>query len=185
MLWETYTYGKPNACQRLANGNTFVSLRDGAIEFGPDGALVHSYELGVVLDSISAVHKGREAHIYYTTSGGIGEYDTTGKTADRFRIPIRSITLSPPRNGVAYPGVEYLPGDRYLATDVQLGRVLEVDGAGKVLWQTDVPGACGAERLPDGHTLAYLNHKVVELDAAGKRVWTKETTGNVRRAYRR
>ena len=48
-----------------------------------------------------------------------------------------------------------------------------------------MPGACGLDRLPNGHTIIAANRKVIELNAEGKPVWEKTVEGYVRRIYRR
>ena len=50
-----------------------------------------------------------------------------------------------------------------MAVDV-LGRVIEVDATGKIVWEAKVAGACGVARLPGGTTLVAANQRVVELD---------------------
>ena len=60
-----------------------------------------------------------------------------------------------------------------------------VTGGGKVVWQGNVGGACGVERLPNGHTLVATANRVVELDRAGKTVWEKKVPGYARRVHRR
>ena len=63
--------------------------------------------------------------------------------------------------------------------------MIEVDGGGKIVWEANVPGACGIARLPTGTTLVSANMRVVELDRQGKVIWEKKTTGYARRVHRR
>jgi hypothetical protein len=50
------------------------------------------------------------------------------------------------------------------------GKVLEIDAAGKTLWECSVAGASHATRLPNGHTLitSMTNRRVVEVDREGR-----------------
>ncbi len=183
VVWEKAIEGKPkkktdggpNGCQRLPNGNTFVSTTKRTMEFAPDGTIVYSLAPDIGNDS-NAIRKSRDGRILCTWDAGISEVDTSGK---RFRdIPL-------PAGEVLYVGIEDLPGDHFLVADSRKGRVLEVNAAGTILWQADLPGACGVTRLPNGHTLIGANRKVVELGADGKPVWEKTVEGYVRRVYQR
>jgi outer membrane protein assembly factor BamB len=180
--WEKKIDGEPNGCQRLANGNIFVSTPGALMEYTPDGIkapgdkTVYWFELGI--GGSNAARRGRDGNFYCTLSNSIGEHNTSGKI-------IRIIELPLSRRGTPYMCVQDLPGDRFLVAEIRGGRVLEVDAAGRLLWEAAVPSACGAERLPNGHTLVATNHKVIELDADGQQVWTKDAEGFVRRSYRR
>ena len=184
VLWEQKIDGEPNGCQRLANGNTFVFTYDHAVtsnssramELRPDGSTIYSIQLGPGTVGSNAVRKSHNGHIIYALNKTIGEVDTA-------RAHVRWISLPAEESG--YVDVQELPGDRFLVTHMGRGCVLEVDGVGKVLWQADVPGACRATRLPNGHTLVSANHRVVELRLDGGKVWEKETSGYPRRVYRR
>src|SRR5690606_39745869 len=49
-------------------------------------------------------------------------------------------------------------------------RILEVNAAGKVVWEYAIPTAVGADRLPNGNTLITNGqaNEVLEVDRAGK-----------------
>ena len=164
---------EPNSCRRLPDGSTFVSTPNSVMEFAADGVTVYSFNLTI---PTNAVRKHRNGHVIYALDSTIGEVDTS-------RQHVRWIPL--PKEDSGYVDVQDLPGDHFLVAHLGRGRVLEVNVAGKVLWQADVPGACGAARLPNGHTLVSANHKVVELNAWGESVWEKAAAGYARRVYRR
>ena len=95
---------------------------------------------------------------------------------------VRVIPL--PKNPM-WVGLEEVEGDRFLVANSETGRVIEIDPAGKVLWETNVPGACGVARLPGGTTLVATSKRVVEVDRQGKVVWEKTAAGYARRVHRR
>jgi hypothetical protein len=170
--WEKKLDVEPTGCQRLRDGNTFVSWYGGAMELAPDGSVVYSLKLE---NGSNAIRKHRNDHIIYASDSEIVEVDTAGKR-------VRSVPL--PKHNM-YVGIEDLPGDRFLAANSSNGRVLEVDAAGKILWEANVPGACGVERLPNGDTLVAGPRRVVELNRDGKVVWEAAAEGYARRAHRR
>lgn len=161
----------PNGCQRLKNGNIFVSCYSRVLELTPDGKEVYSHSIA----GSNAVRKHRNGNIIYAKGSEIIEIDTQGKEVRR--IPL------PPKN--FWVGLEGLPGDRFLASSSSTGLVVEIDGKGKELWSTQVTGACGVERLPNGHTLIATRGRVVQVNREGKEVWSKTVSGYARRAHRR
>src|SRR5205085_8737713 len=124
VLWKLEGISGPNSCQRLPNGNTFVSTYNNVLEFGRDGKKVYE----TAIPGSNAIRKHRNGHVIYTTSREIVEITTDGK-------PIRKVTLP---EGF-WVGLEDLQGDRFLAADSNNGRVLEVDSTGKILWEGHVP----------------------------------------------
>src|SRR5206468_12464622 len=123
----------------------------------------------------NAVRKRQCGTIIYTTAAHIIEMDINGKS-------VRTIPL--PRDQM-WVGLEELEGDRFLAANSDLGRVIEVDATGKIVWEAKVGGACGVARLPGGTTLVAANQRVVELDRQGKVIWEKKAEGYARRVHRR
>ena len=173
ILWR-HNVQTPIACERLPNGNTFISTNYVATVVTPAGKEVFTYraEPGFFIHSI---HRMRNGHLACISMGGVvREVDGKGKV-------VRNIPLN---EGGGWSGIEGLPGKRYLA--VGSGKVREVDATGKVLWKLDLPGACYATRLPNGHTLIVNNSTgLVEVDRAGKTVWERRISTNLWRAHRR
>jgi hypothetical protein len=161
----------PTGCQRLPNGNTFVSSYDRVFEFDKDGKQLYEHNIG----GSNAIRKHRNGNIIYATDSHIVEMDMAGRK-------LRSIPLP---NQSMYVGIEDIASDHFIVANSSSGQVLEVDAAGKIVWQANVPGACGVTRLPGGNTLVATAQRVVELDRAGKIVWEKKTTGYARRIHRR
>jgi HEAT repeat protein len=173
VLWTLSTKGhEPTGCQRLPNGNTFVSTFGKAMEFARDGTSVFAFDLP---HGSNAIRKHRNGHVIFTTDDWILELDTTGKEVRRIPLPKESMWV----------GLRDLPGDRFLVANSSSGRVLEIDRTGQILWETRVAGACGVERSAAGHTLVGTANRVVEVDRAGNTVWQLNSPGYVRRVHRR
>jgi HEAT repeat protein/outer membrane protein assembly factor BamB len=172
VLWQVKTDGdSPTGCQRLANGNTFVSTYTSAREYTREGKQVYVLKI----PGSNAIRRSRNGHVIYATADEIVEMDSAGNRVRAVKIPHETMWV----------GVEDLPGDRFLLASSGAGRVIEVDKNGKVLWEARVPGACGVTRLPNGHTLVATRGKVLELDRAGHTVWERPSDGYVRRVHRR
>jgi hypothetical protein len=71
-----------------------------------------------------------------------------------------------------WASVEMLPSGRFLLALGSSGRVVEVDGTGKIGWECSVPSAVFATRLRNGNTLVanFDGRCVVEVNRAGKEI---------------
>jgi hypothetical protein len=173
VLWEKKLPWSPTGCRRLPGGQTFVSHYGGVLELDRQGNKV--YEFNLPDGGSNAIVRHRNGHVIYARDNEIVEVDTAGKKVRAVPLPLHSM----------YVGIQDLPGDRFMVANSSNGRVLELDAKGKILWEANVPGACGVSRLPNGHTLVSASHLVVELDRAGRKVWEKRRDGYVRRVHRR
>lgn len=174
ILWECKFPGEPINCLRLANGNTWVGLRDGCTECNRDGKILYTRNFG---GSLNACRRAKNGHVVFLSGSGlIGELDTEGKQLR---------TLQMKQEGT-WGDIDLLPNGRFLVSNYGANFTREVDDKGKVHWeQTAVAGACGADRLPNGHTLLACPSRSVEIDRAGKVVWETKSPGYVRRSHRR
>jgi hypothetical protein len=172
ICWQRPLGAQPTGCQRLANGNVFVSTFNSVRELDRDGKEVYSFKLAT---GSNAIRKHRNGHVIYAVDGEIVEVDTAGRKVRSVRLP----------RGSMYVGIQDLPGDHFLVANSSTGQLLEVDAAGKVVWSAAVSGACGVSRLPNGNTLVGVDHRVVELNRDGQKVWQRETAGYVRRVHQR
>jgi outer membrane protein assembly factor BamB len=180
VLWEKKVSGNPIACQRLSNGNTFIATYNGVLEVTRDGKELYSQNptAGLGFPLMYGAQKLRNGHIVCISGQGtLLEIDTAGKS-------LRKIQMT---NNGGWCSVEGLASGRFLVALTNHGRVLEMDAAGKVVWQCSVPGASHATRLPNGHTLvaSMVNRRVVEVDVAGKTVWERSTSGRPFHVHRR
>jgi hypothetical protein len=178
ILWTKRINGSPIACQRLADGNTFIATHNSILEVTREGKEVFQRNPGSGLFLFGA-QKLANGHVACIANPGILlELDAQGKT-------IRTIRLG--NNVGGWCGVQALPGARFLVSLLNAGKVLELDAAGKTLWECSVAGASHATRLPNGHTLitSMTNRRVVEVDREGKTVSEMATTGRPWRVHRR
>jgi HEAT repeat protein/outer membrane protein assembly factor BamB len=175
VLWE-YKVNTPIACERLPNGQTFISTNHRFCIVTSSGKEVSAYapENGFFIHSIQRLRNGHVVCV--SMEGTIREVDAAGRV-------VRDVPLSI-KGG--WSGIEGTPNGRYLVSNVQAGKVLEVDTAGKTVWEFTAAGICYAARLRNGHTLIVNNHSgLVEVDAAGKTVWSRPISTSLWRAHRR
>ncbi len=180
------------ACQRLANGNTFVGECNTGrlLEVAPNGT--------TIVKEVRLLPAGQDgghgymrnarllANGHYLVALTVGqlvrEVDGEGKTVWEVAAPSGPHSVARLANG----NTLIATGD--LAKDP---RLLEVDAAGKTVWEVsnrDLPGAplrflTGFQRLPNGNTLIsnWLGHgelgkapHLLEITPDKKVVWTYE-----------
>ncbi|HZM05019.1 MAG TPA: aryl-sulfate sulfotransferase [Candidatus Saccharimonadales bacterium] len=177
------------ACQRLANGNTFIGeCNSGRLfEVDPSGKIVkelrllppgtnggHSY-----MRNARRLDNGHYLVAHYGAQV-VREYDPQGKI-------VREI----PARGGPHSVVRLPNGNTLISCADRKGgsRVFEVDPAGKTVWQVqngDLPGIslkfmAGLQRLPNGNTVManWLGHNqfgqaphLIELTPDKRVVWT-------------
>jgi len=172
IVWEYRlpANANPIACQRLANGNTFIATYNQVMEITPEKKTVYSHNRGPAFYLFSA-HKTRQGRIVCMTAQGLVlELDPqTGKE-------LKTINLGP--NG-GWCSVEALSTGRYLVATMNNSQVREIDPQGKTVWTASFPGVFRATRLPNGHTLvaSMTTKKVAELDRTGQIRWEKTCEG--------
>jgi hypothetical protein len=177
------------ACQRLGNGNTFIGECNAGrlLEVAPDGKVVK--EIRLLPEGKDGGHlymrNARQlanGHYLVTHYGEqvVREYDSQGKT-------VREI----PAQGGPHSAIRLPNGNTVIACGDQPGgqRVVEVDGAGKTVWEVksdELPGIrlklmAGLQRLPNGNTIMcnWLGHgqfgkapHVIEITRDKKVLWT-------------
>lgn len=177
------------ACQRLANGNTFIGECNAGrlLEVDPAGKIVK--EIRLLPEGTNGGHlymrnarRLADGHYLVAHYGGqvVREYDAQGKIAREFAAP------GGPHSAVRLPDGHTLISTADRQHDP---RLLEYDADGKLVWELsnrDLPGAplkfiAGFHRLPNGNTVIcnWLGHgnfgkapHLLEVTPDKKVVWT-------------
>src|SRR5208337_5101772 len=167
IVWEQRVNGSPVSCQRLANGNTFIATYNEIFEVTREGKTVYTYQKPRNLFSAQKLASGNI--LYVQNNRQIAEMDVAGKE-------IRTV---PAGDTSSWASVELLDNAHYLVALYGASRVVEIDSAGKKLFEWTVQQPTFATRLNNGHTLATdtQNRRVVEFDRSGKEVWAQATAG--------
>lgn len=190
-LFEYTSKSEIYACQRLANGNTFIGECNAGrlLEVDPKGAVV--WELRLLPEGADGGHGFiRNARrlpngnilVSHYGKGAVREYDPAGKVVLDVPVPggVHSCTRLP--DGHTLIAVADLnPGQ-------QSPRVIEVDAAGKTVWEItskdigiELFFMTGLQRLPNGNTVItnWLGHgnfgkapHVIEVTRDKRVAWT-------------
>jgi hypothetical protein len=175
ILWR-HTVNTPIACERLVNGQTFIATNHRVCIVNREGKEISGYapENNFFIHSVRRLPNGHV--VFVSMEGTVREVDAAGKVVCSVPLPISG----------GWSGIDGLPGNRYLVVNNNQGKVLEVDRAGKTLWEYQVPGACYAARLPNGNTLVVSNRTgLLEVAPAGKTVWSRTLSTALWRAHQR
>lgn len=178
------------ACQRLANGNTFIGECNG-------GRLLEVNPLGQIVKQVRLLPDGNDGgHAYMRNarqlpdgsylvchfgSKVVREYDTNGRLLREISAP------GGPHSAIRLPDGNTLISSGDL--DGAVPRVFEVSPAGKTVWEVsgnELPGislkfAAGIQRLKNGNTVIcnWLGHgafgqapHIIEVTRDKRVVWT-------------
>jgi hypothetical protein len=174
VVWK-YAGVNPTSIQRLPNGNTVASSYQKIIEINRDGAVVFSYS---TQGHTYHVRKTPDNHyIWIDACGEIGEIDAAGRLIAKTKISA----------GLAWGSIERIRAGRYLVALGGVGKVQEIDMAGRVYWEKNVNNPNRAIRLVNGHTLvaSHGDGCVYEFDANGNERWKLACDGKPFAAIRR
>ena len=177
------------ACQRLANGNTFVGECNSGrlLELDPACKVVHEVKLlpegadggHLFMRNARCLPNGNYLVTHYGEQV-VREYDHEGK-------PLRDI----PAPGGPHSAIRLPNGNTLISCGdmTKAATVFEVDPAGKIVWQVkndELPGIslkfmAGLQRLPNGNTVMsnWVGHgefgkapHLIEVTPEKKVVWT-------------
>jgi hypothetical protein len=168
--WE-FACKAPQDCWRLPNGNYLFCFVSGALEVTPAKQIVWEYKAPekVEVHSCQPLPDGRVLIVEGGTSRII-EVDRAGKIAKEIKL----VTTPTVVTHNQYRGTRKARNGHYFVCFKGEGKIVELDGDGRVLRSIHVPGDPHAVvPLPDGHLLVTCGdgHKAIELDAKEKVVW--------------
>jgi HEAT repeat protein len=170
IIWEKQV-NWPMGCQRLPNGNTFITTRNQLLEVDRNGKEVHSINRN--FNDVLVAQKLRDGHIVCLTQNGMClKLDATGKEVKSFRV------------GQTFNStLDVLSNGNILIPQMWMNKVIEYDSDGKQVWETTIQQPSAAFRLSNGNTLVSTQWptKVVEMDRTGKVLWEYQTPNRVGR----
>jgi len=186
-----------HAFQRLADGNTMIAEGGNSriIEVSPEGKIVK--EIALKVKQSNAHRDTRRVRKLATGNylvaqegeGAVREYDPTGKIVWEYALDLgdrkRSGGHGPEGHGLEVFSAVRLDNGNTLIGGGNNNRVLEVDNAGKIVWQVDqndLPGITLAwvttvQALPNGNVIignchaTEKNPQLIEVSRDKKVVW--------------
>jgi HEAT repeat protein len=162
ILWHKQVNGPPVSCQRLANGNTGITMANGLLEVDRNGKDVFTYQRPQ--HDIMCGSRGSDGQwVFITHACQVIRVDSTGKEIKSFSTGGGQVPWS----------IELLPNSRILMPLPGHNRVVEYDSDGKIVWEVAVQNPFSAQRLSNGNTLVASPQlmKVFELNRGGRVVW--------------
>ena len=177
------------ACQRLANGNTFIGECNA-------GRLLEVNPTGKIVKEIRLLPEGKDGgHAYMRNARRLADGDYLvahyGEQVVREYDDAGKVVREIPATGGPHSCIRLPNGNTLIACGDHPGghRVFEVDAAGKTVWEVkdgDLPGIsfhfmAGLQRLPNGNTVVsnWLGHgqfgkapHLIEVTPDKKAVWT-------------
>jgi HEAT repeat protein len=169
VLWQKqFTSNNfPIGCQRLANGNTFITCNNRLVEVDRTGKEVFDHTRQSY--DIAAARKLRNGQaVFLTNTGTYVRLDARGK-------PVKTFQLVSARQQYYGYRVFFLPNDHVVVPqDFGSTKLVEYDGQGRPFLEIPMPGVANAvARLPNGHLLITNmgTQTVTQLDRKGRTVW--------------
>ena len=176
-IWQYHANNLVLDARRLANGDTFVVVRNQLTVLDKDGQEKTSIRR---TGDVCAAAKFRDGSIALLTNAGVLIHlDESGKE-------LKTLPLGLPTLPVGST-VETLPNGHVLIPAYATNKVMEIDEDGKSVWEITAQQPTSATRLPNGHVLvaSRLARTVLELDHDGKEVRSWPVEGRPFRATQR
>ncbi len=172
IVWRKNLNSYPISVQRLANGNTFVALRNQLLELDRQGNEVYN-------------NRRNSYDIYRAAklrNGTIAFIDNRGRMSfinPKNNQTIKSFNVG--HVGTYYGGIDVLPNGNLLVPIYSANRVVEYNQSGKEVWRGNASRPTSAVRLPNGNTLigSIYSRQVVELNRQGNQVWSQTYPGQI------
>ena len=177
VVWEKTVNGNPTAAQRLANGNTFITMPNQLLEVDKAGNQVFSLQRNTY-DIFKARKLPNGDVAFVTNQGQFQRVDRNQKVLKTFRTGLI---------GSQFGSMDVLPTGGLVIGLFNNNRVVEYDATGKEVWSANLQWPTSVVRLPNGRTLVASQNtrQVVELDRGGRTVWSWTGEGQVFQARRR
>jgi HEAT repeat protein len=168
---------RPTNSQRLANGNTFISMTNEVMEVDRTGRTIYQIKVN---QGLTAGYRATNGEIVCLRNDGkCVRYDTTGKEIKSFASNRDTSWTS---------GIDLVRNGNVLITQPNPNqKVTEYTSDGKMVKEWSTPQITTATKLTNGNILAssHNDSKVIEFDPSGKKVWEHKSDLHIFRAKRR
>ncbi len=153
------------------NGNILFAHQHGVTEITPEKKVVWNYEAPANTEIHTAQPFGPDS-VWFIQNGNPAKFvmlnKRTGAVEHEFVLPVKN----PGSTHGQFRHARRTDAGTLLVAHMDLGKAVEYDLNGKVLWSMDVPGIWSATPLKNGNILVVSNQKFVrEMNHTGKTVW--------------
>ena len=164
-------HGELGDCSRLKNGNIVFSRQFGASEVTPEKKIVWNYDAPEGTEIHTAYPLGND-RVLILQNGTPAKLMILRKKDNAILLSLELPTKSSSRHG-QFRRARMTKKGTFLVAHMDMGKVVEYNRAGKILWQVEAPGAWAAVRLRNGNTLISGNSfgYVREVSPSGATVW--------------
>jgi hypothetical protein len=164
--------GELGDCSRLSNGNILFSRQFGASEITPDKKIVWDYD-GPAGAEIHTAYPVGEDKVLLMQNGDPAKALLISKRDRKVEKELVLETRNPKGVHGQFRHVRLTKASTLLIAHMDLGKVVEYNWDGKVLWSVEAPSAWAAVRLANGNTLisGNANGWAREVNPKGEIVW--------------
>ena len=174
IIWtytDTTKRGEISDAVMLSNGNILFAHQYGITEITKDKKLVWDYPApaGTEIHTAEPIGKNK---VLYIQNGNPAKMVVVNIESGKneFEMPLQVNNAASVHGQFRH--VNITADGTALVAHMDLGKVCEYDGSGKMIWSVEIPSPWDAERLKNGNTLVASNNKFVrEFNKNGEIVW--------------
>jgi outer membrane protein assembly factor BamB len=173
---DTTSKGEISDAVLLSNGNILFARQFGITEITPDKKLVWNYDAPPKTEIHTARPIGND-RVLYIRNGNPAKLFVVNIVSNQnlfeMDLPVGNPLVVHPQ----FRHAELTAAGTLLVAHMDMSKVCEYNGDGKMIWSVDVLNPWFAERLKNGNTLITSNKGFVrEVNAKGETVWEFKTT---------
>lgn len=154
----------------LANGNILFAHQFGVTLITPDKTVLWNYDAPPRCEVHTAQMIGTN-HVIFIQNGPEPKLFVANIAGGRMEKEIPLTVGNTNSTHGQFRHARLTDAGTYLVAHMDLGKIVEYDENGRVVWSASVPRVWAATRLKNGNTLASGGGEVRELNPAGETVW--------------
>jgi len=168
---DTTKRGEISDAVLLSNGNVLFAHQFGITEFTKDKKMVWNYDAPPNTEIHTAEPIGKNK-ILYIQNGNPAKMVVVDIKSGKHDFEMDMQVANPLSTHGQFRHASITAAGTVVVAHMDMNKVCEYDGTGKVIWSVDVPSPWAAERLKNGNTLISSNSKFVrEVNTKGETIW--------------
>ena len=173
VAWEIHDpagKGEISDASLLSNGNILFAHQFGVTLITPDKRVIWNYDAPPRCEVHTAQMIGTN-HVIFIQNGPEPKLFVANIGTGKMEKEIPLIAGNTNSTHGQFRHACLTDAGTYLVTHMDLGKIVEYDENGNVVWSTSVPSVWAATRLRNGNTLCSGGGDVREINPAGETVW--------------